>query len=689
MNFRLPSEHVAAAIPSESDERLSERLIWYDSQLCRGDTVVFGSQTGDPESKTCDSDRQGGGPGLLTAGNLQPREVSASGEIVLTKLDLTGTQEKDSWKHDAETEQRLFGCLRGLRALFGTLGRVGDGPAEGVPQQGELWNDRYEVMERLGSGSYGHVMLAFDRHMGRDVALKFPRVETWQQVDRREDLLRDAQVAARFDHQGILTVHELIIPRKGSPSLVMPFCRGGSLREWLRAHPDPLGVDLSVRLVLELAAATQYAHERNVVHRDLKPENILLQSRRGLATARGKGAETPPERLLEEWQPRIADFGLALVREPAEPRKGIPNPMGGTLRYMAPEQMRGEETALGPATDVYALGMLLVELLLGQTAFRSARDEKGATVHNCPHDLRRIIHRCTATELHNRYSTVAEFQIDLERFRSGNPVHAGKIPGPSVQLRKWIWRHKLPIGLAVFGLIGLFGVLMFERLPSPLERTWSRWGQVPSDFPFAGIEHSGNGSVHLDPNTGNLVIVSTRARMAQLGTLPSKGDLDLTLDLDLSKQVEDCGFFFGYRQVPPTPKDPGIARAHIVSLTRLLNGVQSQLAVRRNIAYFIGDGRFHYASGGQLRRWKSPPRMSQLAVNRQRVRLRLSITDGVVRDISVDDQTLAELTDPSIDQEIIDYHDLNLSGPFGVFVNDSTTVQFGLPERNQTLTSLP
>jgi serine/threonine protein kinase len=592
---------------------------------------------------------------------------------------------------DAE-ERDLFNCLHWLRDLFGTLGGGGDEDSAGVPEPGELWNERYQVLEPLGSGAAGHVCLAYDQQMRRQVALKFPRVESGSWRDRREDLLRDAQMAARFDHRGILPVHELVIPVHGSPCLVMPHCRGGSLRTWLRAHPQPLDPRLCVRLLCVLAEAVQYAHDRRVVHRDLKPENILLQFRRGMAAEGTTAAGTTPERLLDEWQPRIADFGLAVVHDTGSSAADTPYPMGGTLRYMAPEQMRGEVTALGPATDVYALGVVLKELLQGQKPTRSARAPARDPDPDCsrtiPRDVSRIIARCTAHDPQHRYATVADLQADLRRWERDEPVHAGQTPGRVEWFRKWSVRRRRPLGLGVLGLIGLWGALLLARMPSSLEREWSRWGQIPTDFPFAGIEQSGNGSVYLDPKSGQLVIVSSRARMAQLGNLPPGGDLDLSLDFELPNEIADCGLFFGFRATEPDQQHPECARLHLISLTRGPHGQRHLNQARRNIGNLRpDDGCIRHDAWGQL---EQQPRNSHDPPLRLPpvTRLRLKIVRGIVTLVSIDGQPVPHFQGLEFNRLIdtqrnrhLSSLDLNLAGPFGVYVNDRRSLNVSLPRQ--------
>jgi serine/threonine protein kinase len=626
----------------------------------------------------------GGAITRLMAAAAPPRDKSETG---LNDSDLEESTDGEL-PGDPQEEQGLFDFLHGLRALVGTLGRLSEGEIVGVPQVGELWNERYEVQAALGSGAAGHVRLAYDRHLPRQVALKFPRVELGRGEDRRDDLLRDAQVAARFNHPGILTVHELIIPAQGNPCVVMPYCEGGSLHAWLQAYPEPLDPRMCVRLVRELAEATQYAHERQVVHRDLKPENILLQSRRGLEHGAKFAVDTRPDRLLDEWQPRIADFGLALVRETATLASKTPHPMGGTLWYMAPEQIRGQVTEFGPATDVHALGVLLKELLTGQALRHSADATPVRPVRSIAPELRRIIEHCTAPAFGDRYSTCRQLVDDLRRWEHGEPVHAGRTPSLSDHLGKWLIRHRRSVGWITVAMLLIFwGGLAFSRLPSRIEREWARWGEIPTDFPFAGIEHAGNGSVHLDAKTRQLVIVATRARMAKLGDLPPGGDLDLCLDLELPNDVDDCGFFFGYRAVEPTHAHPECARLHVISLTRGPHGKRDLTQSRRNIAVLLpGDGWIRTPGWGQLE--QLPRRDGDEPLRLPRVtRLRLKIVRGIVEEVAINGRSISHFQgtvfNRHIDEDLnpnLSVHDLNVAGPFGVYVNSPRTLAVSLPQ---------
>jgi hypothetical protein len=238
-------------------------------------------------------------------------------------------------------------------------------------------------------------------------------------------------------------------------------------------------------------------------------------------------------------------------------------------------------------------------------------------------------------------------------------------------------------------LLMMWGALAFSRLPSRIEREWSRWGQIPTDFPFAGIEHAGNGSVHLDAKSGKLIIVGDGPRMAKLGDLPPGGDLDLCLDLELPNDIDDCGFFFGYRPIEPTIENPECARMHVVALTRGGMTNLHRTKARRNISYLLPDGTRIYTSGwGFLE--QLPRHQGEAPLLLPRVtRLRLKIVRGIVEIVEINGQVVPHFQglefnlkiDPDLSSKL-SVRDLNLAGPFGVFVNDPRTLHVSLPTKS-------
>jgi hypothetical protein len=208
---------------------------------------------------------------------------------------------------------------------------------------------RYRVLKLLGRGGMGAVYLAEDSQLGRRVALKLPSFGAGASDERVERFLREARSAAALHHPNICTLYDA--GREGDrPYLTMAYLEGRSLAEAL--DPDrPLSQREAAALARKVAEALGHAHERGVVHRDLKPANVML-------TAAG--------------EPVVMDFGLAKRLAETDAREAKLTRVGavmGTPDYMAPEQVRGETDRIGPHTDVYALGVLLFELLTGRPSY--------------------------------------------------------------------------------------------------------------------------------------------------------------------------------------------------------------------------------------------------------------------------------------------------------------------------------
>jgi predicted Ser/Thr protein kinase len=205
---------------------------------------------------------------------------------------------------------------------------------------------RYRVVRRLGHGGMGSVYLGHDDELDRPVAVKVPHFAAEDGSDVRERFRREARAAAALDHPNLCRVHD-VGEWHGGPFLTMAYIEGRPLAE-LTAD-GPLPGDRAVELVRKVAEAVAYAHSRGVVHRDLKPSNILIDAR---------------------GEPVVTDFGLALRAEAGDERLTQAGTPLGTPAYMSPEQIAGDPGAVGPATDVFSLGVILYELLAGRPPFR-------------------------------------------------------------------------------------------------------------------------------------------------------------------------------------------------------------------------------------------------------------------------------------------------------------------------------
>ena len=319
---------------------------------------------------------------------------------------------------------------------------------------------RFEIRRALGEGGYGIVLLAFDPQLGREVALKIPRAEALVTRELRTRFQYEARIAAGLDHPNIVPVYDA---GEVGPVcyIASAFCPGVTLAEWLHKRDQPVPFDLAAELVAVLADAVQHAHSRGVLHRDLKPSNIILTPRDVSQTP----ASASGGRL--EFIPRLTDFGLAKLAEVAPQAQTRTGAVLGTPEYMSPEQAAGHTKEIGVATDVYALGVILYELLVGRPPFRGATavetlrliDSREPTLPSrmrtgLPRDLDTICLKCLSKEPPRRYLSARELAEDLRRYLAGEPVEARPV-GRVERLTRWCRRNPVESALVAAVAIAL------------------------------------------------------------------------------------------------------------------------------------------------------------------------------------------------------------------------------------------
>jgi eukaryotic-like serine/threonine-protein kinase len=328
---------------------------------------------------------------------------------------------------------------------------------------------RYLIERELGRGAFGVVFLASDTVLGRRVALKVPRPETLVTPEVRRRFLREAEAASRLDHPHIVPVYD--VGEVGPVCYIASaYCEGSTLADWLRRNSAAVPLVSAARLVAKLAAAVGHAHERGILHRDLKPSNILLQRLDVRAPLNGE------ECSAHHCLPRICDFGLArlLDQESHETRSGVPI---GSPGYMAPEQAAGRLREHGPATDVYALGVILYELLAGRPpqrgetdleTLRLVTDQEPASPRDfrpgLPRDLETIVLKSLEKRPKDRYPNASELAEDLERFIAGKSVRARPVR-PWQLAAKWAKRRPAHAALVVVSTLAIllfFGILSWS-----------------------------------------------------------------------------------------------------------------------------------------------------------------------------------------------------------------------------------
>lgn len=296
----------------------------------------------------------------------------------------------------------------------------------------------YPILESLGKGGMGEVFLAKDPSCNRQVALKRIRSELIQNKTIKSRFLREAEVASALTHPSIVPIFSI---QMTPPDIyyTMPFVEGETLRQILRRAreiekmegkkiPDSRSIPSLARIFLQVCEAIAYTHSKGILHRDLKPENIIV----------GKYGEV----MILDWG--IADFidkidkeePLSIKNAEAEKETNLTRPgkIAGTLAYMAPERLLGKSSSV--QTDIYALGVILYQLLTLQlpfqrktiAAFRKQLDSEEivdpvemAPYREIPHHLAAIARRCLLRDEKKRYQSVEELLLEVKNYIEGRP----------------------------------------------------------------------------------------------------------------------------------------------------------------------------------------------------------------------------------------------------------------------------
>ena len=328
---------------------------------------------------------------------------------------------------------------------------------------------RFSVRGLLGRGGVGQVESVWDSRLERTIARKRLR------SDRRSPqsewrFLREARVVARLEHPNIVPVYDLI-DDAGQPSLYLRAIHGRTLAEALRTGSLP---DRMARLQVfqRVCEAIAYAHSKGVIHRDLKPDNVML----------GEFGEV----LVVDWGLARVDGAredAAVTALPADPKLTVDGQIAGTPAYMAPEQARGDQAAIGERSDVYALGAILYELLADRRAFAGddgleimARVIQGAfppPVHpteRIPRELTVVISRAMALLPADRFPSVSALRADVAAFIAGNPLQSVAYTR-SERLGRWSRSHRASIlsSSVILGVALLTGVAGLLRYTAALD----------------------------------------------------------------------------------------------------------------------------------------------------------------------------------------------------------------------------
>jgi serine/threonine protein kinase/tetratricopeptide (TPR) repeat protein len=320
----------------------------------------------------------------------------------------------------------------------------------------------YRVVGLLGEGGMGVVWEAEQQQPRRRVAVKVMRQARIHDPGQARLFEREVEILGRLKHPNIAAIYAAGQTGDGHGFFAMELVRGETLDRWILGRPAPVTraeLALRLRIFQRICDALNYAHQRGVVHRDLKPSNIVV-TREASDTGASTGAALPVVKIL--------DFGVARIADAETPGAALLTQAGmvrGTPQYMSPEQARGEIDSLDARTDVYALGLVLYEMLTGKTPYEISglptSDRLRAICETAPRplraawsgsvrldaDLETIVGKALEKEQDRRYPSAAALAEDIERYLTSQPIVA-RAPSRAYQARKFVQRHRVGVGVA-------------------------------------------------------------------------------------------------------------------------------------------------------------------------------------------------------------------------------------------------
>ena len=332
---------------------------------------------------------------------------------------------------------------------------------------------RYRILRELDMGGQSVIYQAIQEATGQKVAIKVPREGRYITKAERRRFEREIELVAQLKHPNIISIFDSGFTEDGRKYYAMDYVRGQRLHQYVR--DKKLSLEQTLRLFATVCDAVQFAHQRGVIHRDLKPSNILVDA---------------------DGNPKILDFGLARsMSASAHTAVSMTQELLGTLPYMSPEQTRGDPDEIDTRTDVYALGVILYELLTGKYPYPvtgnvmdvlrtiteaepsppsrqwtpdegiRGRSHRRLRRGECPIDneVHTIVLKALSKERERRYQSARELADDVRRYLANEPIEAKRDSGWYV-LKKTLRRYRIPVGfVCAFFIVTAFSlVVVFE-----------------------------------------------------------------------------------------------------------------------------------------------------------------------------------------------------------------------------------